>query len=76
MCSFSTCAAIVQGAATAVYAATSADLDGISGAYLQDCLISKSSLKEQNAELAGKLWNVTERQLLLVRNMQRGQVNA
>ena len=57
-----------------MYAATYAELDGISGAYLQDCRIRKASQKGQDAELAGKLWSVTERQLSLVKNMQRGQM--
>ena len=58
----------VQGAATAVYAATAPELDGQSGAYLQDCKVSKPTAKAQNAELATKLWSVTEAQLAEARN--------
>ena len=63
--SFSACKpwALLQGAATAVYAATAPELDGKSGAYLQDCSVSKSTAKGADAELASKLWNVTEEQL-------------
>ncbi|KAL3152905.1 hypothetical protein ABBQ38_012211 [Trebouxia sp. C0009 RCD-2024] len=52
-----------QGAATAVYAATAPELEGKSGAYLQDCQVSKSSAQGADAELASKLWSVTEEQL-------------
>lgn len=52
-----------QGAATAVYAATAPELIGQSGAYLQDCKVAKPTAKAQDAELANKLWTVTEAQL-------------
>lgn len=56
-----------QGAATAVYAATAPELEGKSGAYLQDCQVSKSSAQGADAELASKLWSVTEEQLAQAR---------
>lgn len=55
--------ASLQGAATAVYAATAPELDGKSGAYLQDCHLSRSTAKGADAELSSKLWSVTEEQL-------------
>ena len=59
---------VVQGAATAVYAATAPQLDGQSGAYLQDCKVAKPTAKAQDAELAAKLWSVTEAQLAEARS--------
>lgn len=52
-----------QGAATSVYAATAAELAGHSGAYLADCGIKEPSAQARDAELAKKLWAVTEMQL-------------
>ena len=52
---------IPQGAATSVYAATSPDLDGSSGAYLADCEISSPSAAARDAVLAARLWNASER---------------
>lgn len=51
-----------------MYAATAPELDGQSGAYLQDCKVSKPAAKAQDAELATKLWSVTETQLAEARN--------
>ena len=53
----------MQGAATSVYAATASELNGKSGAYLQDCKIAQPNAQAQDAELAQKLWAVTEQQL-------------
>lgn len=52
-----------QGAATSVYAATAPELAGKSGAYLVNCDIAEPSAQAQDAELARKLWAVTEKQL-------------
>lgn len=46
-----------------MYAATAPELDGKSGAYLQDCHLSRSSARGADAELSSKLWSVTEEQL-------------
>ncbi|DBA97802.1 TPA: hypothetical protein ACH3X3_012673 [Trebouxia sp. C0006] len=54
---------VEQGAATSVYAATAPELNGKSGAYLADCKIATPSVQAQDAELAKKLWAVTEKQL-------------
>ena len=58
----------MQGAATAVYAATAPELNGQSGAYLQDCKVGKASATAQDAGLATKLWDVTEAQLAEARS--------
>lgn len=49
-----------QGAATSVFAATAPELAGQSGAYLADCAVKSSSLEGQDAELAERLWAVSE----------------
>lgn len=54
---------VLQGAATSVYAAVAPELKGHSGAYLQDCHIAQPSSQAQDAEVAQKLWTVTEQQL-------------
>ncbi len=54
---------LLQGAATSVYAATSPQLVGKSGAYLQDCKVAQPNAQAQDAELAKKLWTVTEQQI-------------
>ena len=59
----SPCLIAVQGAATSVYAATAPELAGKSGAYLVNCDIAEPSAQAQDAELARKLWAVTEKQL-------------
>lgn len=53
----------VQGAATSVYAATASELTGKSGAFLSNCNVATPSRQAQDAELAKKLWAVTEQQL-------------
>lgn len=58
---------IMQGAATSVYAATSPDLAGQSGAYLAGCKVVTPSQQAQDSELAQKLWTVTEQQLKAVK---------
>jgi len=54
---------LVQGAATSMYAATSPQLVGKSGAYLQDCKVAQPNAQAQDAELAKKLWTITEQQI-------------
>ncbi|KAL6768395.1 hypothetical protein ACKKBF_B39000 [Auxenochlorella protothecoides x Auxenochlorella symbiontica] len=49
-----------QGAATSVYAATSPELNGQSGAYLSDCKVTGTSALGQDANLAKQLWEKTE----------------
>jgi NAD(P)-dependent dehydrogenase (short-subunit alcohol dehydrogenase family) len=49
-----------QGAATSVFAATAPELAGQSGTYLADCAVTSSSPEGQDAELAERLWAVSE----------------
>jgi len=49
-----------QGAATSVFAATAPELAGRSGSYLANCAVSSSSPDGQDAELAERLWAVSE----------------
>jgi len=49
-----------QGAATSVFAATAPELAGQSGIYLADCAVARSSPEGQDAELAERLWAVSE----------------
>lgn len=51
---------IPQGAATEVYVATHPSLAGVSGEYFADCNIGKSSAYSRDAELAKRLWEVSE----------------
>lgn len=54
---------IPQGAATSVYAATAPELKGQSGAYLADCAVTKTSAEGSDAELAEKVWALSEKAL-------------
>eukprot|EP00884_Botryococcus_braunii_P003403 jgi/Botrbrau1/13063/Bobra.0187s0025.1 len=54
---------IPQGAATTVYAALSPDLEGKSGAYLDDCAVAKAAPAAEDAQLAKKLWDLTEKEV-------------
>lgn len=60
---------IPQGAATTVYAATSADLDGLGGLYLEDCHLAEPATEgggggvepyATNPALAERLWRLSE----------------
>jgi NAD(P)-dependent dehydrogenase (short-subunit alcohol dehydrogenase family) len=51
---------IPQGAATSVFAATAPELKGKSGAYLADCHPVEPSPEGRDAELAEKVWALTE----------------
>ncbi|MBL8910913.1 MAG: SDR family oxidoreductase [Archangium sp.] len=51
---------IPQGAATSVFAATAPELKGKSGAYLADCHVVDASKEGVDAELAEKVWKLTE----------------
>jgi len=62
---------IDQGASTSVWAATSPDLEGKGGIYLEDCTIASPATKETpfkgyapyayDPEVAKKLWEISER---------------
>jgi len=49
-----------QGAATSVFAATAPELAGQSACYLADCAVASSSRQGRDAELAERLWAVSE----------------
>ncbi|KAK9831025.1 hypothetical protein WJX74_000397 [Apatococcus lobatus] len=61
---------VQQGAATSVYAATAAELDGQSGAYLDNCKIARPSAAGQDLNLAAKLWLSTGEQIETAMRMQ------
>ena len=49
-----------QGAATTVFAATAPELAGQSGTYLANCAVASASSQGQDADLAERLWAVSE----------------
>ena len=49
-----------QAAWTIVYAATSTELDGLTGCWIEDGRISESSPASRDRELQGRLWGVAE----------------
>jgi NAD(P)-dependent dehydrogenase (short-subunit alcohol dehydrogenase family) len=51
---------VEQGAATSVWAATAKELEGKSGAYLNDCAVAAASPEGQDDALAEKVWASTE----------------
>lgn len=52
---------IPQGAATTVYAATSADVFKANGKYLVDCKVANTTKAGMDADLGKKLWEVSEK---------------
>ncbi|HSQ64083.1 MAG TPA: SDR family oxidoreductase [Polyangiaceae bacterium] len=52
---------VAQGAATEVYVATSPTLTGVSGEYFADCNVAVPRADANDAELAKKLWEVSEK---------------
>jgi WW domain-containing oxidoreductase len=51
---------VPQGAATQSYAAVHPDAAQHNGAYFADCNVAKTSAHGRDAELAAKLWSVSE----------------
>lgn len=51
---------VPQGAATEVFVATHPSLAGVSGQYFADCNVAKPRADAEDAELAKKLWDVSE----------------
>lgn len=49
-----------EGAATAIYLATSAEVGSVSGKYFVDCEPARSSKASQDEEVAQRLWEVSE----------------
>jgi hypothetical protein len=52
---------IPQGAATQVYVATSPTLATVTGLYFADCNVATPRADADDAELAKKLWEVSEK---------------
>ncbi len=52
---------VPQGAATEVYVATNPSLATVSGQYFADCNVAKSRADGDDAALATKLWDVSEK---------------
>jgi len=52
---------VEQGAATQCYVAASPALENVSGCYFADCNPARMSAHAQNAELASRLWSVSEK---------------
>lgn len=49
-----------EGAATAIYLASSPEVKSVSGQYFVDCKPARSSKKSQDEEIAQRLWEVSE----------------
>ena len=56
-------ASVETGARTSVYLAASAKVLGVSGKYFDDCREARPSALARDAELAGRLWAASEREL-------------
>ena len=52
---------VPQGAATEVYVATHPEVADVSGQYFADCNVTKARRDALDRELAGKLWDVSEK---------------
>ncbi len=50
-----------QGARTSLHVATSPDLQGVTGRYFAECKQAKQSPLASDADLAGRLWDLSER---------------
>jgi len=50
-----------QGAATAIYLASSPAVEGVSGKYFVDCREARSSRATYDTEVAGRLWDASAR---------------
>ncbi|MEW6776080.1 MAG: SDR family oxidoreductase [Bdellovibrionota bacterium] len=49
-----------EGAKTSLYAATSPEMEGVTGRYLAKSRIAKEARKAQNAQAAARLWQISE----------------
>ena len=52
---------IEQGAATSCYVAAHPDLAGTTGQYFSDCAVTEPSRQARDAQLAERLWDVSEK---------------
>jgi NAD(P)-dependent dehydrogenase (short-subunit alcohol dehydrogenase family) len=56
-------APLAEGARTSVYLATSAEVNGVSGKYFDDCAIAETSPLVRDEHVARELWEWSERQV-------------
>ena len=59
---------IEQGAATQSYVSVHPSLDGVSGKYFSDCNPARTSEHGRDPDMAGQLWDVSEKMVLKLRN--------
>jgi WW domain-containing oxidoreductase len=52
---------VAQGAATETYVATHPGLAGVSGEYFADCNVARPRADADDAELADRLWETSEK---------------
>jgi WW domain-containing oxidoreductase len=52
---------IEQGAATSCYVAARPEVNGVTGQYFSDCAVTEPSRRARDAELAERLWDVSEK---------------
>ncbi|KAL1432822.1 hypothetical protein MTO96_013023 [Rhipicephalus appendiculatus] len=48
-----------EGAQTSLYAALSSDMEGVSGAYLEECAIAEPAPQSKDRALQDRLWKET-----------------
>lgn len=48
-----------EGAQTSLYAALSSDMEGVSGAYLEECAVAEPALQSKDRALQDRLWKET-----------------
>jgi hypothetical protein len=54
-----------KGAETAVYLASSPEVEGVSGKYFAQCTQTESSKISYDSEAARRLWNISEEMIRL-----------
>jgi len=53
-------AALLQGAATSIYLASSPDVEGVSSKYFVDCRPQTSNKESYDTDVARRLWDVSQ----------------
>jgi NAD(P)-dependent dehydrogenase (short-subunit alcohol dehydrogenase family) len=54
-----------KGAETAIYLASSGEVEGVSGKYFAQCTLTESSKISYNSEAASRLWSISEEMIRL-----------
>jgi NAD(P)-dependent dehydrogenase (short-subunit alcohol dehydrogenase family) len=54
-----------RGALTSIHVASSAEAEGVSGKYFDDCQVKESSPESNDTEKAKRLWDICEKQVKL-----------